>query len=458
MMERKGIFDTSVLKNVAIPLAFVGLALIMNSLCVSPSQARKPNFVVFYVDDMGWVSLGSYGCDFIDTPEIDRLAAEGVRFTNAYSPAPNCSPSRASLLTGLYTPRHGITQYLPGNVERFKDKPLIQAELPPGLDPKFTTIAEVFRAGGYATASMGKWHLGGPEFYPERQGFDLNVGGTKEGHRSVFPPYLRDTDTLVGNPGEHITHALLRHALDFIAQNADRPFFAYIPFYSVHRPRQGNGELEAKYAERFPDDKARIDYAAMTEGLDRFVGAVRSKLIETGIAEDTILVFTSDNGGDYVPTCEGLRNRKGYIYEGGIRVPWIFAGRGIQKGLVSDTPVNQVDLMPTLLSLAGLTPPRVDGVSLRPILEGTGDIADRDLFWHYPHYANSGGLPGSVIRRGDYKLIHWYETDTWELFNLKVDPAETANIAEEQPERTAVLRRALEAWLTETGAVIPRRR
>ena len=457
MKRRQGGLNISRLKSFAIPVAFIVLALVMNSLCVSPPQARKPNFIVFYVDDMGWVSLGSYGCDFIDTPEIDRLAAEGVRFTNAYSPAPNCSPSRASMLTGLYPPRHGITQYLHGNVERFKDKPLIQAELPPGLDPGFTTVAEVFQAGGYTTASLGKWHLGGPEFNPKRHGFDLYFGSAP-GHQSVFPPYHRDGNAVEGEPGEHITHALLRHALEFIDRNADKPFFFYIPFYSVHRPRQGGRELEAKYAERFPDDKPRIDYAAMTEGLDRFVGAVRARLQEKGIGEDTIFVFTSDNGGDYVPTCEGLRNRKGYIYEGGIRVPWIFAGRGIQRGRVSETPVNQIDLMPTLLSLAGLTPPRVDGVSLRPILEGTGDIADRDLFWHYPHYANSGGLPGSVIRRGDYKLIHWYETDTWELFNLKDDLAETTDIADEQPERAAAMRRALEQWLRETGAVIPRRR
>jgi arylsulfatase A len=445
-------------KKIVIPVILTALALMTFSVCDTPAKARKPNVIIFYVDDMGWVGLGSYGCDFIDTPEIDKLASEGVRFTNAYSPAPNCSPSRASLLTGLYPPRHGITQYLPGNIKRFKDKPLTQADLPPGLDPKFTTMAEVFKAAGYTTVSMGKWHLGGPEFYPERHGFDLNMGGTKEGHQSVFPPYQRIGTALVGKPEEHITEALLRHALDFIDQNVDRPFFFYVPFFSVHNPRGGSRELHAKYAERFPGDKARIDYAAMTEGLDRFVGGVRAKLKEEGIEKDTIFVFSSDNGGDYVPTCEGLRNRKGYIYEGGIRVPCIIAGRGIQAGRVSDTPINQIDLFPTLLSLAGLTPPEVDGVSLRPILEGTGDIAERDLFWHYPHYANSGGLPGSVIRSGDYKLIHWYEDDTWELFNLRENLAETTNIADDFPERTAAMRRKLEDWLRETGAVIPRRR
>lgn len=422
------------------------------------SDLTKPNVIIFYVDDMGWAGIRSYGCDFIDTPATDALAADGVRFTNAYSPAPNCSPSRASLLTGLYPPRHGITQYLPGNKGKFKKGKVEQADLPPGLFPKFTTVAEVFQSAGYATVSMGKWHLGGPEFYPEKHGFDRNVGGTSAGHhRSVFPPYLQGAN-LNGKPGEHITQCLLRHALDFIDEHTDAPFFFYMPFYSVHGPWGGTKELEAKYAERFPGDRRRIAYSAMTEGVDRFVGAVRDKLKETGLDESTLIVFTSDNGGAYDPTCQGLRKKKGYIYEGGLRVPCIVAGAGVDGGRVCDTPINHIDLMPTVLAMTGIEAPVTDGVSLAPILKGEGDIAERDLFWHYPHYANSGGKPGSVIRSGDYKLIHWYENDSWVLYNLGDDLAETTDISEHEPQRAAAMRTRLEAWLKETGAVIPRRK
>ena len=440
-----------------VALSFSGLILMLGAF--ASAAERSPNVIVFYVDDMGWAGVGCYDCDFIDTPEIDRLAADGVRFTNAYSPAPNCSPSRASMLTGLYPPRHGITQYLPGNKRADSKRPVIQADLPPGLDTQFTTLAEVFQEAGYATVSMGKWHLGAEEFYPEQHGFDLNVGGTDAGHHSRFyPPYLADPETLPGEPDEHITHCLQRNALDFIDQHADEPFFFYMPFYSVHGPWGGNEELTAKYAERFPGDKTRIAYSAMTEGVDQFVGAVRERLEELEIADDTILVFTSDNGGAYAPTCQGLRKQKGYIFEGGIRVPCIFSGPGIEANVVSDVPTSHIDFMPTLLAMAQLDSPACDGVSLQPILSGEGDIPTRDLYWHYPHYANSGGKPGSVIRSGDYKLIHWYEDDSWELYNLKDDLAETTDLSSADPERTVAMREKLEVWLDETGAVIPERR
>jgi arylsulfatase A-like enzyme len=250
----------------------------------------------------------------------------------------------------------------------------------------------------------------------------------------------------------------LRNALDFIDKNADKPFFLYMPFYSVHRPWGGNKALQAKYAKKFAGDKRRIAYSAMTEGVDQCVGEIREKLNDKGLKKDTIIVFTSDNGGAYDPTCRGLRKKKGYIYEGGIRVPCIMAGSGIKGGRVCDTPINHIDLMPTLLAMAGLEPPKTDGVNLQPILEGTGSIADRDLFWHYPHYANSGGKPGSVIRSGDYKLIHWYEDDSWVLYNLREDLAEARDIADRHPERTAEMRKKLENWLRMTGAVIPQRR
>ena len=435
--------------------------LCLGFICSAPAVEGKPNVIIFYVDDMGWAGIGSYGCDFIDTPEIDKLASIGVRFTNAYSPAPNCSPSRASMLTGLYPPRHGITQYLPGNKakQNYKKRPMEQADLPPGLYPKFTTLAEVFKVGGYITASMGKWHLGGENYSPEKQGFDVVVGGTDEGHHSkVFPPYLKDPNALKGKPDEHITHCLQRNALAFIEQHADEPFFLYMPFYSVHGPFGGNKALQAKYDKRFPNDKKKAAYCAMTEGVDQFVGAVRAKLTALEIDQDTLIVFTSDNGGVFDETCEALREKKGHVYEGGIRVPCIISGKSVKGGRVSDTPINHIDFMPTLAAMAGVEAPMGDGVDLRPILEDTGKIADRDLFWHYPHYANSGGKPGSVIRTGDYKLIHFYENDAWELYHLAEDLAETHDLAKEQPERTAVLRKALENWLQETGAVIPKRR
>jgi len=448
-------------------LAMAGVLLFCCS-CRQEQGPEKPNVIIFYVDDLGWSGLGCYGCDCIDTPNIDNLAAKGVRFTSAYSAAPNCSPSRASLLTGLYPPKHGITQFLPGNLDfpRFRNSVLVQPELPEGLDPQLTTIAEVFSSAGYATASIGKWHLGDQRFGPKKNGFEKNIGGNEKDHLDrIFPPYFDDYPFDDTKPKEHITDYLLRQTLGFIDANKKEPFFLYIPFFSIHYPLGGNLELQRKYAKLFglrpggsKEHMIRASYAAMTEGVDQFVGVICNKMKELNLDEKTIFVLTSDNGAGHDIGTRGLRGKKGFIYEGGIRVPLIFAGAGIQGGGVCDVPINQIDLMPTLINMAGLQAPPTDGVNLQPLFEGSGTIAERDLFWHYPHYANFGGMPGSAIRSGDYKLIHFYESDAWELYNLKSDLIEQNNLVETEPMRYRAMRKRLEAWLQESGAKIPQPR
>lgn len=449
----------SIIARAKMAAAGSGMAILLHAQAAA-EPAERPNFVLFYVDDMGWAGVGCYGSDFIDTPQIDRLAAEGVLFTDAYSPGPNCAPSRASMLTGLYVTRHGITHVASADHPRWRDEVLVPADPALALSHDFVTWAKILQENGYQTACIGKWHLGPERYYPEHHGFDVNIGGISRGqHNAVFPPYFRGdrfADALPGKPGEHITDAQLRHALDFIENVADdAPFFLYLSFYAVHRPFGGTAELEEKYAARFPGDDERIAYAAMTEGIDQAVGALRAKLRERGMDQNTILVFTSDNGGVYEPTNKGLRGRKGHLYEGGIRVPLIISGPGIQQGGVEKDPVWQVDFFPTFLDFAGHPVPENDGISLTPVLTGRGAIPDRNLYWHFPHYSFAGGRPSSVMRRGDYKLLHWYETNTQDLYQLREDQLEQNNLVDVQPERAAMMRDQLIDWLAETGAVMP---
>ncbi|MGH9339668.1 MAG: sulfatase [Acidobacteriota bacterium] len=393
------------------------------------------NVIFILVDDMGYGNIGAYGNSYHETPNIDRLAAMGMRFTNAYAAAPNCSPTRASLLTGKWPARLHLTQYLPGNSERLRYTKLIQPDLPEGLPLEEMTIAEILGALGYATASIGKWHLGGGRFLPEHHGFDLNFGGGPQGHHSsMFAPY-EVPDISDAAPGEYLTDRLTREAERFMEANRERPFFLYLPLYAVHSPIQGKEDLIEKYeAESNPGPNSDPVYAAMVEGVDQSVGRILIKLRELEIDDRTVLFFFSDNGGvRRLGASNGpLRQGKSWLYEGGIREPLIIYWPGVTPtGGVSHTPVSSVDFYSTILEIVGVSGTvfgRSDGLSLVPPLRGGGSLERRTLYWHYPHYSNAGSPPCGAIREGDYKLIEFFEDGNVELYNLAEDMGETRNL------------------------------
>lgn len=442
----------------------------------------RPNVVVFLVDDLGATDLGCFGSSFYETPHIDRLATGGMLFTAAYSTCPVCSPTRASMMTGRYPQRLGITDYIDprrGNQpERWqRNTRLLPAPYVDRLALNERTIAESLREVGYATFFAGKWHLGGDGFLPTDQGFDENKGGYDSGSplRYFSPygnPYLKD-----GPEGEHLPLRLARETAKFIGANKDRPFFAYLSFYSVHTPLQAPQQLIEKYQQKAAEITTSPAwgkehewpvrlvqnhpvYAAMIESMDTAVGIVLDKLNELGLDENTIVLFTSDNGGlstlDNAPTSNvPLRAGKGWLYEGGIRVPAIIRWPGITKpGNSCSTPVISNDYYPTLLEATGQAGQKLDGVSLVPLLRGK-TIEQRPLFWHYPHYGNQGGRPGGAVRDGRWKLIEWYENDTVELFDLETDPGETHDVSQQYAEVTARMRAMLAEWRHEVDAKWP---
>jgi arylsulfatase A-like enzyme len=416
-------------------------------IAMPANAASPPNVVLFVMDDLGATDLGCFGSTFYETPHLDRLAASGMRFTIAYAACPVCSPTRASIMTGRYPQRTGITDYIGASNQPEKwprNTQLLPAPYANQLALEERTIAEVLREAGYATCSSGKWHLGGEGFLPTEQGFDVNIAGYAAGSpRSYFPPYqnpyLKD-----GPSGEYLPLRLAEEASRFIAANADRPFFVYIPLNSVHTPLQAIPELiqkyEAKAARLKPAGpasrrewftKVRLvqnhpTYAAMIESMDTAVGIVLTKLDELGIAENTVVLFTSDNGG--LSTAEGrptsnvpLRAGKGWLYEGGIRVPTIVRWPGVTApGSTCSTPIISNDYFATIQEVAkqpSKPQQQTDGVSLVPLFHGKS-IDARPLFWHYPHYGNQGGMPGGAVRDSRWKLIEWYE-GTVELYDLE---------------------------------------
>jgi len=453
---------------------------------------ERPNIVFILADDLGWRDLSNEGSDFYETPTIDALAARGIKFTRGYAASRVCSPSRASIMTGKYPPKHGITTYLGDpwgeDARRFGRR---SSHLPPpyrnSLAHDELTLAEAMRATGYRTFFAGKWHLGDKGSYPTDHGFDINKGGQRGGGPTggnFFSPY--ENPTLEdGPPGESLTLRLARETAGFIDKNADKPFFAFLSFYTVHAPIQTTPELWKKYRDKAEamgltevDQRFAFDrrlgvrqvqdlpvYAGMIETMDDAVAIVLDKLQEKGLTENTIVCFTSDNGGvssgdAYATSNLPLRGGKGRQWEGGVREPfYIFAPGITEPGATSGVPVHGVDWYPTLLELAGFVIPgpiarEVDGVSLVPLLEGQS-IKPRPLFWHFPHYGNQGGEPSSVILRGDWKLIYYHEDGRNELYNLADDPGERNDLAADQPERTATLRAQLDAWLEATDAKFP---
>jgi arylsulfatase A-like enzyme len=450
-------------------------------LFAGPARAaERPNIVIIIADDLGARDLGCYGSTFYETPNLDRLAARGMRFAQAYAACPVCSPTRASVVTGKYPARVGITDYIPG-ARRGKLNP---APYLHELPLEELTVAEVLKEAGYSTAFIGKWHLGGAGFYPEQQGFDLNIGGCEKGAPpSYFSPY-QIPNLADGPPGEYLTDRLTDEAVRFVesARKQGTPFFLYLSHYAVHNPQQAKPAIVAKYREKAAGLPAPVGpefvkegerqarqvqnqpvYAAMVESLDQSVGRIMDALSRLGIVDDTIVFFTSDNGG--LSTSEGsptsnvpLRAGKGWLYEGGIRVPLIVAGKGItQGGAVCDAPMISTDYYPTMLELAGLPlgpEQHADGASLVSLLNGR-TRSSRTLFWHYPHYGNQGGSPAGAVRSGDFKLIEWYENERIELYDLRTDLGEAHDLAAQLSDVANDLRQKLHDWRARVNAKMP---
>jgi arylsulfatase A-like enzyme len=450
-----------------IAVAAGALALGLHGPATAAEPARPPlNIVVILADDLGWRDIGCCGSPFYETPAIDRLAAQGMRFTQAYASANVCSPTRASLLTGKYPARLHTTNFFGGN-RRGK---LLPPEYRQSLPAEETTLVEALRAAGYRTAIAGKWHLGGKGSLPADHGFEVVMGA--------------DARPGGGPPDDpHFATRLSTESARFIEESKDKPFFLYLPLHSVHVPLKTRPALLEKYkakAAALPasdaprevpvgDHKARAVqdhpvYAGMVQEMDEAVDRVLKQIDALGLAGRTVVVFTSDNGG--LSTAEGsptanlpLRAGKGWNYEGGLRVPWIVRLPGrVAAGTTCDVPVVTADLYPTLMALAGLPMPpeqKPDGVSLAPLLEGKSGIADRTLFWHYPHYSNQGGRPCGALRAGDRKLLEFFEDGRLELYDLGRDAGESKDVAPAEPEPAETLRKRLAAWREAVGAQMP---
>ncbi|HTT64249.1 MAG TPA: sulfatase [Bryobacteraceae bacterium] len=426
----------------------------------------RPNIIFFLLDDLGWRDFGCYGSRFYETPNIDRLASEGVRFTNAYAACPVCSPTRASILTGKYPARLHLTDWIPGR-KQWPTSKLITPVFEQQLPLREITIAEALKPLGYRTASIGKWHLGGQGFLPTDQGFDLNVAGTERGSpQSYFGPF--DLPNLKGGTkDDYITEKLSDAADRFIESSAGKaPFFLYFPEFAVHIPLQARQAAIERYRRRnagqaFPNPV----YSAMVESADEALRRLRATLDRLKVADQTIIFVFSDNGGlryegsspNPVTDNSPLRAGKGHLFEGGIREPLLVHWPAVTKpGRVCDTPVSSIDFFPTILEMAaGAGVPGVDGSSLAPLLGGGAEPAHDALFWHYPHYSNQGGTPAGAVRLGDWKLIEFFEDGRQELFNLKEDIGERRNLAQREPRIRARLHDRLRGWRSEVSAAMP---
>lgn len=464
--------------------------IMLTSLTLNADQL-KPNIVVIVIDDLGYMDIQPNNPQsFYETPNLNKLAETGMRFTQGYAACPVCSPTRYSLMTGRYPVRAAATNYFGGmRVERFQP-----ADFNNVMPLTEVTLAEALQENGYQTCFIGKWHLGPDEaYYPEKQGFDLNIGGFRAGApKSYFSPY--NNPKLTNGPkGEYLSARLASEASKFIASPHDKPFLLYYCMYDVHVPLQAPQELISKYQEKaerlgiankqLTDDQLfgpesqyfvttenprtvrlvqqHATYAAMVEAMDTAVGTVMKSLDDAGLADNTLIVFTSDNGG--LSTAEGqptsnlpLRGGKGWGYEGGIRVPWIVRWPGKTKpGSTSETPIVSTDLYPTVLEVIGAEPKpeqHIDGVSFVPSLTQSPAAKERSLFWHYPHYANQGGFPCSVIRKGNWKLLVNLENGNRELYDLNKDLSEQNNLASENTGVSNILYKELVDWLADSDA------
>jgi arylsulfatase A len=469
------------------------------------SQSKQPNILFILIDDLGYHDLSCYGSEFYETPNIDKLAEQGVKFVNAYTTSAVCSPTRASILTGKHPARLHITDWS-GPEEWHPDGPLETPEFVENLPHEEYTIAEALKDNGYATCFLGKWHLGPPSHHPDKHGFDISLGATNAGAPpSFFYPYKRDnwegtgwpkqiTDLAqTGKEGEYLTDRLTDEAINFIDTVKD-PFFLYLSHYAVHAPLESKFEKAEKYrkkaaamyedtinitTEEKNNTTVRIQqshgvYGGMVESVDESVGRLMAALEEKGLDKNTIVIFTSDNGGysasnfplpgqpkdiSSLPTSVApLRAGKGWYYEGGIKIPSMIYWPGVTKpGTEITERVTSTDFYPTLMEMTGSTLKQeqpFDGISFVPALKGEKLNRDK-MYWHFPHYHNSGQYPASAIRKGDFKLIYTYDDEKYELYNLADDPSEKNDLSEEEPEKLTELAQLLDKWLKETGAALP---
>ena len=455
-------------------------ALLFGVAAAADRAAAKPNFVFILADDLGWSDLGVYGSDLHETPRIDAFARGAMRFTQAYSAAPVCTPTRASILTGKRPAKLRMTIWR----EAARRPPLTRALVPPvaidSLGHDEITIAEVLKEAGYVTAHVGKWHLGTAEFYPQTQGFDYNIGGTLWGApQTFFFPYS-GSQTFAGpryvphlgggSEGEYLTDRLTSEAIRLLKEWSARPFFLHLAFHAVHTPIEGKLGIVRRFRKKVRDgmQHRNVQYAAMMASLDDNVGRVLDTLEALGVADSTVVVFTSDNGGlvgkfrgEQVTDNSPLRSGKGSLYEGGIRVPAIVRWPGVtEPGSVNHTPVSTIDYYRTILAIAGLQGDRdynrtVDGIDLAPLLGNPDFATDRSaLFFHYPHYYSTTS-PVSAVRAGKWKLLRYYEESKVELYNLADDPGERNDLSSIRPEQARSLLHRLEAWLDRANAQHP---
>ncbi|MFC4722271.1 sulfatase [Geojedonia litorea] len=452
------------------------------------NQKNKPNILFILVDDLGYHDLGVTGSTFYETPNVDKLANEGMMFTNGYAASRVCSPSRASIMTGKFTARHGITDWIGAKsgmewrTTKHHDK-LLPADYVQSLPHEDITIAEALKNNGYKTFFAGKWHLGGKGSYPENHGFDINLAGTEAGSPKggYFAPWQNPKLKNKQN-GENLTLRLANETAEFISKHRDTAFFAFLSFYAVHAPIQTTEKKWRKYRDKadslgITDSGYKMErvlpirqvqdnpiYAGLVETMDDAVGIVLKALKDNGLEENTIVVFTSDNGGvasgdHYATSNLPLRGGKGYQWEGGIREPYFIKVPWLKNtGVTTEFPVINTDFYPTLLDFANvpLNPKQhKDGISLKPLLEGMPLEVNRPLYWHYPHYGNQGGEPASMIQQEGWKLIHYWEDNHKELYKLPSQENDDLNVIVQYPEIAKTLNDNLMSWLKNVGAKFP---
>src|SRR4051794_13699598 len=438
------------------------------------ADRARPNIVFILADDLGYTDVACFGSKYYETPNIDRLAAEGMRFTNGYTCGPNCQPTRSALMSGQYGPRTGV--YTVGDIDRFnwQSRPLRPVDNVTQLPLEKITIADTLKKAGYATGMFGKWHLGNdPQHHPSKRGFD-------EAIESSGKHFDFKTDPPTDYPkGQYLADFLTDHAVDFIERHRDKPFFLYLPHYAVHAPHDAKKNLIERFRDKPPvgGHKSPV-YAAMIASVDDSVGRIVKMLDKLGLTDNTLVIFSSDNGGvggyeraglnkEGITDNAPLKGGKGMLYEGGVRVPYIFRWTGkIAAGKTNTTPINSVDLYPTLVEVAGGKRPAdypLDGVSYASLLTGAKSSLDRDaLYWHFPGYLGAGPgqwrtTPAGSVRVGDWKLLEFFEDGRRELYNLKDDIGEDHNLAKENAAKVDELHEKLVAWREKVGAKMPTR-